>query len=252
MKERGIIFNSDMVRAIRDGRKTQTRRTQGLEFLTYDHAGIPICDWALSEPPKQYNGERLWRWQGHKEPEIGDWYVILQSAVDDNKSIPLKCPYGVVGDRLYVRETWADTNTPDGPAITYKADGSYQSWQDFSKEFGPDYGAGPSMDYDKYPGDYVMWWEDLLNGEPDHGWRPSIHMPRWASRINLEITDIRVERLQDITIEDILNEGAVLNGRHLENHHIQLKWIELWDSINGKKHSWKSNPWVWKISFEIL
>jgi hypothetical protein len=165
MNERSILFKGEMVRAILDGRKTQARKV--IKFN---------IDGRVQKHGKQ-------------------WHIDDPNAVK-------ACPYGQPGDRLWVRETWADVNTEEGPAICYRADGSFQAWHDFSKEFGPDYGAGPSMNYEKYPGDYMMWWSDLLRGEPNHGWRPSIHMPRWASRITLEVTDVRVERVRGVWVID--------------------------------------------------
>lgn len=98
------------------------------------------------------------------------------------------------GDRIWIKETWADVNTEEGPAILYRATSDYQSWRDFSTVFDEDYGVGPSMSYDAYPGQFSMWWSDLLNGSPDHSWRSPVHMPRWASRITLEATDVKVDR----------------------------------------------------------
>lgn len=122
MKERPILFSGPMVRAILDGSKTQTRRV--------------------------INPQPVW---------VGEPSIPFKTDDCDPKGI-INCPYGLVGDRIWVRETWADVNTPEGPAICYRSDGSYQSWKDFSTKFGPDYGAGRSMDYDSYPGEYCMWW----------------------------------------------------------------------------------------------
>lgn len=124
-------------------------------------------------------------------------------------------PYGRPGDRLWVRETWAygvhamaSDRDEDGPFV-YAADGTTQ-------------------------------------GRLCDRWRPSIHMPRAASRITLEITGVRVERLQDITPDDCSAEGISL-------HHVlvdarQAKYRDLWESINGPG-SWDANPWVWVIEF---
>ena len=165
MKERPIIFSTPMVKAILDGRKTQTRRV--------------IKD----QPPL--------------------------SMRDMFKPKNLKCPYGQVGDRLWVRETFKPYNCMGG--FAYKADG------------------------------------DLSTGFP---WKPSIHMPRGASRITLEITESRAERLQDISEEDAKAEGVKCcpNAVSDYKHHFMI----LWDSINGKKYPWDSNPWVWVISFKVV
>lgn len=140
------------------------------------------------------------------------------------------CPMGHPGDRLWVRETWAETINvndmspwPDRPhrffeesgsAVIYRADGEWE------------------------------WLDD--DGSIDEGhssWKPSIFMPRWASRITLEITKVRVQRLQEISEEDAKAEGC----SHVES------FSNLWDSLNAKRgHSWESNPWVWVIEFRII
>lgn len=200
MKLRPILFSGEMVRAILDGRKTQTRR--------------------VLKP---------------------SWSRCLDLTDPDDRARAVEqCPYGVPGDRLWVRETWADVNSSEGPALLYRADGGMRTWHEFSETFGPDYGAGPSMDYVAYPGEYVMWWSDLLAGEPDHRWRPSIYMPRWASRLTLEVTEVRVERVQEVSEEDARAEGVGTREQ----------FIDLWGSINMKRgYGWAKNPWVWVVSF---
>ncbi len=138
------------------------------------------------------------------------------------------CPYGQPGDsRLWVRETWRQLYEPvmghkhDREYIAYKADG----WQ---------------------PGD--------LNDSYDGCWRPSIHMPRWASRITLEVVNIRVERVQDISEEDAKAEGTSLD-RAIGYGKVGMQsyregYINIWNSINAKRgYSWESNCWVWVIEF---
>lgn len=136
-----------------------------------------------------------------------------------------KCPYGQPGDRLWVRETWAlhPDEHPSEAGILYRATD---------------------------PG-----WDDAATGLR---WRPSIHMPRAASRLTLQITEIRIERLQDISEEDSIAEGVAIdrgNSYHVAGHEGQ--WAHatargcmetLWGEINGTK-SWEANPFVWVISF---
>jgi len=175
----------------------------------------------------------------------------------DKPGIPLKgpdedCPYGQPGDRLWVRETFSDVNTDAGPGICYK-DGSIHFCQD---------DAFP-VEYHRYPGmKFCNWYGDLMRGT-EGTWRPSIHMPRWASRITIEIESVRVERVQEITqadaraegveSEDFLNrlehatcvapEGAILPSPRSE-------FKNLWDSINARRgFGWDVNPWVWVITF---
>lgn len=172
MKERPIIFNGEMVRAILDGRKTQTRR--------------------VIKP----------------QPD-GPWAAPGRTM----------CPYGQPGDRLWVRETWAHV-----PRTAYGSLGM----QDPSDE---DMAAIYRATFDRSP--------------PGTGWKPSIYMPKWAARIWLEIINVRVERVQEIT-----NEGALAEG--VEEHQIPHTWMfrELWDSINAKRgYSWDSNPSIWVVEF---
>lgn len=148
------------------------------------------------------------------------------------------CPYGVAGDRLWVREAWAR----ESDLIAY------------------DKGGNPIFYRADHP---TGLFHDSM--EPMH-WRPSIHMPRWASRITLEITKVRVERLQDISEEDAIAEGVghnfVMNGGWPDYQHIdksghctltqdsaKMSYATLWDSINGKG-AWDANPWVWVIEFK--
>jgi len=134
------------------------------------------------------------------------------------------CPYGQPGDRLWVRETFSDV-----------------------------YGAG---------GDEVRRKQEVIyraNGETDPyviggRWTPSIHMPRWASRILLEIVNVRVERLQDIGSEEIEAEGVVTSDADIMQHGCRarvLDWQRLWEGINGAG-SWDANPWVWVVEFKRI
>jgi len=142
-------------------------------------------------------------------------------------------PYGQTGDRLWVREAWARYNiTQDSCDIAYRA----------------------SCDKDD-SGERDGYWtegrrkEPLIVFVPDVKWRPSIHMPRWASRITLEITAIRVERLQDISEQDAEAEG-VKNSLHLQGGRFARdNFAHLWWSLHGDG-SWEANPWVWVIEFK--
>ncbi|OAZ19676.1 hypothetical protein AYK88_22920 [Klebsiella aerogenes] len=222
MKERGMIFNGEMVRAILDGRKTQTRRIMKVQ----------------PEPSKSRPGDF---WFSSKKLEsmvhisdfapgnspIADYHLFIQEHC---------CPFGAVGDRIWVRETWAryniDQNSHD---LAYRA---------------------------TTPADW-----------PEEGrWRPSIHMPRWASRILLEITNVRIERLNAISPEDAESEGLECTNftgfgdepglpsypePDVYFDPLKKQWKEyppeafagLWESIYGEG-SWKANPWVWVIEFK--
>lgn len=188
MTERGMIFNAEMVRAILDGRKTQTRRPIKWKQTRFTEIG------------EREDGSK-WPWSEDAEHACDFWHP---------------CPFGAVGDRIWVRETWAryniDQNSHD---IAYRAT-TPEDW-------------------------------------PEEGrWRSSIHMPRWASRILLEITDVRVERLNAISEEDARAEGIIdggcLNCGEPEPDATDA-FAYLWQSIYGQE-SWKANPWVWVIEFK--
>jgi len=133
----------------------------------------------------------------------------------------LACPYGQPGDRLWVRETWA-RDDEDG-SLCYRAD----------------IGQGGEAD---------DWERNRIDGAPRYRWRPSIHMPRAASRITLEITSVRVERLQDISRGDSMSEGCPFPNMAKGDDPSQ--WFRnLWGSINGHE-SWQTNPLVWVVEFK--
>ena len=150
------------------------------------------------------------------------------------------CPYGIERSRLWVREAWAVIWTE------YEPDWEYQTAWDVPHriEYKADSGA-------KYPGD----WPAEDGSDPYcPKWRPSIHMPRWASRITLEITDVRVERVQEISEEDAIAEGIMRwqsERLQREDKGARTDFQALWDSINLKRgYGWETNPWVWVISFK--
>jgi len=144
------------------------------------------------------------------------------------------CPYGQVGDRLWVRESF-----------------EYIQGGSVIHDFGVRYKAG----YE------IKWWKDnegRMNYPINEKPRPSIHLPRWASRITLEITEVRVERVQEITEEDAVAEGCsimagVTSGGSMGLASARYSFMKLWDSINAKRgYEWDKNPWVWVISFNKL
>ena len=154
---------------------------------------------------------------------------------------PIRLP-AYVGDRLWVRETWADVNTDSGPALAYRAGGLRFCEED----------AYP-VEYERYPGcSFCMWWGDLERGEPGHRWRSPIHMPRWASRLTLTVTDVRVQRLQDISCADAIAEGIrpAANSATIDcdTPDPRNAYRDLWDSLHGPG-AWARNPWVAAISF---
>lgn len=231
-RERGALMNGAMVRALLEGHKRQTRR--------------PV---KLSRP--------LFAWQRFTCTDGWPGFVDLPdddptkgaSLIESCRQEPGKpCPFGNVGDRLWVRETWApmvddDTLRARGPAL--------------------------KTDHLVYFADYPT--PESIPGE-GFTWRPSIHMPRWASRITLEITAVRVERLQDISEADARAEGTALpvscedcppgkcrpvyripapyTGPMEFDHAYRWAFSCAWDDIYRKTAAWADNPWVWVIEFE--
>jgi len=212
MKERPILFSDEMVRAILAGQKTQTRR--------------------VIKNTQEYTFKGM------------DGHIARFGYADSILYVARHCPYGIPGDRLWVRETWAapgylDHRKPsdieDWNPILYRADGF------IARQFAVDKN-----------------WLSSMFGR----WRPSIFMPRWASRINLEIVNVRVERLQDISEEDAKAEGvsAVMRdsggclpwGEWVEIPSYYDGFVETWDRINAKRScGWDTNPWVWVIEFQV-
>ncbi|MGM3159902.1 hypothetical protein ACS25C_03845 [Dickeya undicola] len=234
MKERGIIFNAEMVRAIIDGRKTQTRRIMKVQPRQHDHSGYSAT-WR-SEPPAYYNL--------HDEGGV-EWACEFcgDGIGPDGRSV-YRCPFGKVGDQLWVRETCRAVELDTGlDVVRYDADGL-------------------DIPVKAHPLDGGLW-VDLYRYRGGKGLRvPSIHMPRWASRINLEITGVRVERLNDISDADARAEGIIDGGclncgepepcgcEHSAPCAVDA-YAHLWQSIYGEE-SWFDNPWVWVIEFKRL
>ncbi|EMZ3531607.1 hypothetical protein ABDI71_001856 [Enterobacter hormaechei subsp. hoffmannii] len=219
MTERGMIFNSDMVRAILDGRKTQTRRI--------------IKDCTVGRDPIS------------KFIQIGKKFIGCYPE-DVPELIRECCPYGVPGDRIWVRETF------QGPLFDFEQMEAYQ--EDSSKFKKPEFCVYKA---DGKPAPEFFDADDNLHC----GWRPSIHMPRWASRITLEITGVRVEQLKSISEEEARSEGIARLREGFWKHY-QPGWTQhqlsargsfatLWDSIYGFG-DWDRNPWVWVVEFKRI
>lgn len=225
-KKRPILFSGPMVRALLDGRKTQTRRIVKPQPDSVKNFG-PLTPYRVVAPP-----------------------VEMPSARCEE---PIRCPYGVPGDRLWVKEGWRYINHQTGPrglevCIGYEADGDDLPHR-------PSLLTGPG-------------WEERVDHWPFRSRRwPSIHMPRWASRLTLEITEVRVERIQDISEADAIAEGPGFVGKatgevceSVASHRLGRgpRWknardwyADLWESINGPD-SWAANPWVWAVSFRVV
>lgn len=216
MRETQLLMNGPMVRATLAGYKTITRRTNGLEYFSDN------------EPDN---------WRCVRVAGGYAYFVYGNSPVERAE----KCPYGQVGDQLWVRETWA----PDPPA-----DGTwaYTSWAGCK--------GSKLLDIpERYrTPDHCMFAADYPHDAKRWIWKPSIHMPRWACRILLEVTGVRVKRLQDISEADAMAEGVFSWWKETEecasDHPAPLViFRHLWDSIGGAG-SWDANPWVWVIEFK--
>ncbi|GFM89396.1 hypothetical protein PSCICO_47950 [Pseudomonas cichorii] len=219
-KERPILFSAPMVRAILDGQKTVTRRAVKVQPRSRGDIG----SYGLGQP-----------FIRHPDPTKRN----------------LECPYGRPGDRLWVRETFALLGNEDGCCI---------DWQDNLIK-GDERNAARIYRASCPAGDYGLsqipakadWKPDTEAMEYDGAWRPSIHMPRWASRILLEITGVRAERLHDISRADIRAEGLecppeLASDDVSPNYRdwYPEAWRKLWESTGG---DWSANPWVWVVEF---
>lgn len=211
-KTRPIIFSGPMIQPIREGKKTQTRRVVKIPW-----DACMECDEAPTPHPKGDGGMGIFG----SDPYLRIGYCERNEKLGGR----IRCPYGRVGDRLWVRETWGlhDTEPSDGPE---NAQIYYRSTD----------GERHDLRYQK--------------------WRPSIFMPRWASRITLEITGVRVERLQEVSGFDARDEGYPKETYDADIMHFgggkkTRKWFrDLWDSINAKRgFGWDKNPWVWVVEF---
>ncbi len=239
MNEKPILFNAEMVNAILSGRKTQTRRIMKVQPAECNHTHwpeYPNPEWKLYD-------------RGWNCAVCGNGVSLTERDVTG-----IICPLGKPGDRLWVRETFALLGNEDGVCV---------DWQDNMVK-GDEQAAARiyKASCEQKRGDYGLysipdsayWKPNTSNMKYEGSWRPSIHMPRWASRINLLITGVRVERLQDISEQDARAEGCAYgkgNGEidlavRPENH-----FPTLWASIYGAE-SWQANPWVWVINFERM
>ncbi|MGK5563183.1 hypothetical protein [Klebsiella pneumoniae] len=233
MKERGMIFNGEMVRAILDGRKTQTRRIMAPQPADDIERGI-------------FPNPEVIGWKSSRRHKHGSTTAHF-------------CHYGKPGDRIWVRETWGVVShafSDDGLMIDWVPDRPATAIHEMP--FGNGYYSG----YAIYAADGDFTWGDDDGYEDGRScWKPSIHMPKAASRILLEITDVRVERLNAISEENATAEGVPPAGSLLPDYPgtfltpkgdfatAKVAFQRLWESIYGEE-SWKANPWVWVIEFK--
>lgn len=219
VKERPILFSTSMVRAILEGRKMVTRR-------------------ALNDRALKNIGYGVQLGECHELPSEGPLHPNSVGYYNDF------CPFGQPGDRLWVRETWLPDPDADHDAW-YDHTETYVSWSGCGSKID---GVPPGL---RNPG-HCIYREGWDGG--GLVWRPSIHMPRWASRILLEITAVRVERLQDISEEQAMAEGV--GTQAIESFRANgvdrpagFAFRDLWTSISGDEN-WTVNPWVWVVEFK--
>jgi hypothetical protein len=223
-------MNAFSVKAILAGRKTQTRR-----IIKPQPPAPGVCEFSPA-PDIAYYKARLNKW----------WLVpgdVTESDPSPHTLYEYKCPYGVPGDHLWTKETWRTSRQFDDLSPT-------QIYEQFGD------GAKRHLDYRAAPDPGLFWGR----------WRASIHLPRWASRITLEVTDVRVEQLHQIWLDhrgtdnqwqDLFAEGipqVVCQYAPSDQLPTPLsEFIQLWDSINAKRgYSWEANPWVWVVEFKVL
>lgn len=243
MKEHPIIFQADMVKAILDGKKTMTRRTYGLEFINQDPDA-----WKFLRMEGDLGVFQQLR-KSHTTKDVPHRSLPKQIGLQEPIQFYIKCPYGGVGDWLWVKETFIiESDMEYGYSqeeLAQWAKDRTVKTEDGSCEWGgyhliPHYRATepePNIVRDTQDD-----WDDTTK------WSPSIHMPRWASRILLEITGLRAERLQDITVTDCVAEGIGMMTQFNEGI---APFKELWDSLNAKRgYGWDVNPWVWVVGFK--
>lgn len=206
MSERGILFTPENYGKVEDGSKPMTRRLRGLEKVNAAPNSWEFLSIIDEQKPRHSRVTVLFKNKHGAEPLV------------------VKCPYGTIGDRLYVKEGLERYNEH---GVQYRRDKKPLTLEV------PRYGWA--------------WQRDTLS---------PLHMPKWAARLWLELTDVRVERLCDCSSEDAIAEGAddwagecALREKRLTKP--QLQYAALWDSINGEG-SWDLNPWVWVLSFKRM
>ncbi|KVE08413.1 hypothetical protein [Burkholderia anthina] len=247
MRELPILFSGPMVRALLEGRKTQTRRVVKVRnelppaWATYASEGHSLMQdgkarpvgsffWSEEQQPEQpLQTLRRWPVLPAKHPMAGDWYWTPS-------------PYGKIGDRLWVRETCRADELDSGlDGVRYQADDAFRAIEDSLLA------AERWLDLNAYRG-------------REGATVPAIHMPRWASRITLEITGVRAERLQSISESDARAEGVTIADHHMRGYCAGAyrppsirAFHDLWDSLNAARgHGWDMNPWVWVVEFRRI
>lgn len=245
MTDRPILFSGPMVRALLDGRKTQTRRVLKLPN------DIPPGEWEKTTVGG--DGSRF---------ANGELAPLMNAAWHPRTGRCIAAPFQA-GDRLWVKETWADVNLYGAPGIAYRADGDTRDLMaepDFHCDDGSFNYDDERLQFGKRGLNWATWADDLIGGTEGR-WRSPLHMPRWASRLTLAVIDVKVQRLQTIEGVDAEAEGVF---RHIAAHSIDKVFRsersetatryfrELWDGLNEKRgFGWDANPWVTAVLFKV-
>ncbi|ARS29062.1 hypothetical protein [Sphingomonas sp. KC8] len=261
MTDRPILFSAPMVRALLDGRKTQTRRIMKVQ------------------PPKNEDFPGSYFGVGRKVADGVKWHSLndyprlpkhptkwdLDGSVGVARIAGFPMEYDArfaIGDRLWVKETWQVGMSDDGPCVALRANDD-RVYPEFT---GRDEGAGPSFDYEAHPAKAWRHGHWIADVEARGPWSSPLHMPRWASRLTLIVTDVRVERLQDISEADAIAEGiwrdtipdGIIPGGNTSFGFSGYSGFPtavsayqcLWNHINGPD-AWDANPWVVAVSFRV-
>lgn len=234
MVERPILMSGPLVAAVLAGEKTVTRRLLTLPRGVPTDTLAELAGWRLERLSGAFGKPCTGEWEGVLPASPGD-FVPDAVFADGPATYRVRCPFGATGDRLWVRENWAPSTKGNGNRYEYAADGASRF--------------------------------DIL----DERWRPSIHMPRAASRLSLDITEVRAERVREITEEDAIAEGCDWAAPHWPNPRDEPARDEpndgpaperghrgfardnfrrLWDSLTSAGSKWADNPWVWVVRFK--
>lgn len=252
VRERPILFSESMVRAILDGRKTQTRRvvSDRTSRGNYRASELLLNDpRTFADPGPSPAGNPGWYLHAHLNAPLIEARRGWEPGDCDPEIVERLYPWVFVGDQLWVREGWRWFGRALGGGVVtggfeYREGQTQRKFEDF---------AEPDSRWEDFKAAFI---EDRANS-----WKPSIHMPRWASRITLEITNVRVERVQDISTADAWAEGIRPEdvAEHAGDGTADLCDPEtaviddfrmLWDSLNAPRgFSWIANPWVWVLEF---
>lgn len=226
MKEYPRLFKGEMVRAIIARTKTQTRRILPVQPPTPEHKLIRVVE--------------------AKPKDVGKYYWGL---VDENYAITQKSkmfPLPAVGDRIWVRETWAPFYADGTGALSYCEDVNQAN----AVRYRATIAENAVLAYPSRP----TAWSTPLNTTVEHKWKPSLFMPRWASRLSLEITKVRVERLHDITEDDAQREGVEYTAEDMRItaglRPYSSAFARLWKQIHGNQ-SWEENPMLVVFDFFV-